>query len=148
MGIVIPFVARSARPGHGQTSNRGTGTDAERAVMAAVQAGMDSHGVLAAAAPLLERCRDPYGFTVMRKGLPTAPGALADALLTLARGLALLEAEFGTRSFQTYGVYFGHQELAWFEDGYGGGNALAVPVGVEPDELAQFVRPRLKHARS
>jgi hypothetical protein len=150
MGIVIPFPVRQTR--HPHVGQPGTGpssvTAAEQAVIAAMQAGANRQVVLDAAAPLLDRCRDPFGFTVMRKGLPTAPAELGDALLNLARGLALLEAEFGTRSFQTYGVYFGHKELGWFEDGYGGSNALAVPVDVAPADLAQFVRPRLRHARS
>jgi hypothetical protein len=147
LGVVLPFRPRTA-----QLADRGGETisadiASEQAVMVAVSTGCDRRGVLDAAAPLLEQCRDRYGFTVMRDGLPRDPDQLADALLTLARGLALLQAEFGDRPFRTYGVYFGHKELAWFEDGYGGANALAVPVDVDASTLARFVKPRLQAAR-
>jgi hypothetical protein len=148
MGVVIPFERRA--PKRASTTHGGTqraGNLSEQSVLATVSDGGDQAAVLAAAAPLLDHCRDRYGFTVMRDGLPSAPEALADAFITLSRGLALLGAEFGGRSIQTYGVYFGFKELAWFEDGYGGMNALAVPPDVNAADIAQFVGPRLRAAR-
>jgi hypothetical protein len=71
----------------------------ELAVHAAVQDGCDRTGILAAAGPLIEHCRNHYGFTVMRDGLSAEPDELADALLTLMRGLSHLESEFGGRPF-------------------------------------------------
>ena len=102
-----------------------------------------------AASPLLERCRDRYGFVVMRDGLPREPAILGRALLELSRGLSMLDAEMGApRTYPTFGVYFGRRQLAWFEDGYSGTTGLAVPSETKAADLAAFVRPRIAVARS
>jgi hypothetical protein len=149
MGTVIPFKPRALAPAHGVPPHHvpTTTCSTEQAVLAAVDDGCDRRGVLAAAGPLIEHCRDHFGFTVMGDGLPSEPGELADALITLRRGLAELDAEFGGRPFWTFGVYFGHQRLNWFEDGYGGRNALAVPNDIAPAAFADFVRPRVQALR-
>jgi hypothetical protein len=145
MGNVIPFRLRAACVAASKPLNAPSGctTEAERAVKAAVDSGGDRRAVMAAATPLTDECRDRYGFTIMLDGMPSSPAALADALITLTRGLALLEAEFG-RPFWTFGVYFGQEKLTWFDDGYGGSTALAVPADFAP---AQFVLPRLQSLR-
>ena len=85
----------------------------------------------------------------MRDGLPQEPASLGRALLQLFRGLCMLDAEMAApRIYPTFGVYFGRRHLAWFEDGYSGTTALAVPDGVKAAELAAFVRPRIAVARS
>jgi hypothetical protein len=97
-----------------------------------------------AASPLLERCRDRYGFVVMRDGLPKEPAVLGRVLLELSRGLSVLDAEMGApRIYPTFGVYFGRRQLAWFEDGYSGTTGLAVPNKTNAADLAAFVRPRI-----
>lgn len=89
-----------------------------------------------------------YGFAVMRDGLPDDPDELATALAGLLSGLALLDSEVGSgRALSTFGGYFGREELAWFEDGYGRVSGLAVPARFEPAVLAAFVRPRIHEAR-
>ena len=149
MGVVIPFRPRAEKP----ATDRPAALPSEptriavHAVQAAVRAGHDRRGVLDAAAPLLAHCRDRYGFTVMRDGLPPEPEALASALLTLVNGLALLEAEFGALPFESVGVYFGQTELKWFDDGDEGETGLALPLSTAPSDLARFVRPRLRGIR-
>src|SRR5262249_5188382 len=103
----------------------------------------------AAARPLLERCRDRYGFTVMLPGLPLATEVLASALLTLARALRPLDAELGgRRPCWAYGVYFSaQQDLTWFEDGYGRKTGLAVPIGIDAAELTRFIQDRIRPLR-
>ena len=61
----------------------------------------------------------------------------------------MLDAEMGApRSYPTFGVYFGRRRLAWFEDGYSGTTALAVPDDTMAAELAGFVRPRVSKTKS
>jgi hypothetical protein len=150
MGDVISFTPRAKNPNVCVQPTAHAATRAhcglENALLAARREGQDRHDILAAAAPLIEHCRD-HGFTVMRDGLPSEPDELADALLTLRRGLAALETEFGGQPLWSFGVYFGYQKLTWFEDGSGGKNALAVPSNVAPAEFAAFVRPRVKALR-
>jgi hypothetical protein len=69
---------------------------------------------------------------------------LGRVLLELSRGLSSLDAEMGApRTYPTFGVYFGRQQLAWFEDGYSGTTGLAVPNDTAAAEIAAFVRPRI-----
>lgn len=155
MGMVLPFEARTAAPACARSlvaeraadaaeADASEASSAGQAVLAAVRGGCDWRGVLNAAGPLLERCRDRYGFAVMRAGLPRDPVVLADALLTLARGLEDLEARLGSRRpLRTYGVYLGQSRLAWLDDGYGCAAGLALPPGVDPAELARFLSVRL-----
>jgi hypothetical protein len=151
MGVVLPFEMRAKKRGIARRrAPREVDTvDAEHALMAAVRDGCDKRGILTAAAPLLERCRDRYGFTVMQSGLPHGPEVLASALLTLARGLQPLEAELaGRRPRWAYGVYFSEvQHLTWFEDGYGSTSGLAVPIGIDAAEITRFVRQRARALR-
>jgi hypothetical protein len=100
--------------------------------------------VLNAAKPLLRHCRDQFGFTVMRGSIPSDPGVLTSCVLALTQALALLESEIGPcRSKKNFGVYFGRDELSWFEDGYGGNTGLAVPNDIDAKSLAEFVRPHV-----
>jgi hypothetical protein len=152
MGVVLPFEPRAtnhtiARLGAARQADI---IDAEQVLAAAVRDGRDSRGILAAARPLLERCRDRYGFTVMQTGLPTAPEVLASALTTLAHGLGALDAELRARwPFWVYGVYFSDpkRQLTWFEDGYGSMSGLAVPIGIDAAELTRFVQKRIRALR-
>lgn len=151
MGIVIPFTPRRSANGTGRAVPVGgvqldaTQFDAEQAVHDALAGGGDRYDVLDAAGELMALCRDRYGFTVMQDGLPRDPGVLADTLVGLLRGLALLESEFVRgRVVPGFGVYFGRPALAWFEDGCGGRTGLAVPDRVDAAALADFVRPRLQ----
>lgn len=146
MGVVIPFephsAGRSVLPSATTTDNGMF--DAERRVLAALRDGRDCSAILDAARPLIALCRDRFGFTVMRRGLPQMPSALATALLTLSRSLRRLDLNFGgRRPLWTYGVYFGQSELAWFEDGYGSFSGLAVPDGMDADELSRFILDRI-----
>jgi hypothetical protein len=145
MGIVIPFERRAQKrtaaredPGHELNA-------IDAVLKAAARDGCARREILIAARPLLEQCRDRYGFTVMRTGLPTAPDVLGTALLTLARGLRPLDEELGgRRPCWAYGVYFSEQErLSWFEDGYGRMTGLAVPIDVDAVDLTRFVRQRI-----
>lgn len=149
MGVIIPFAEiRRAKSRSSAPALADTGND-HLAIADAVRAGADQLGVLTAARPLLDRCRDRYGFIVMRDGLPTEPEILCRALLELSRGLSTLDAEMGApRTYPMFGVYFGRRQLAWFEDGYSGTTGLAVPSETEAADLAAFVRPRIAVARS
>ena len=149
MGVIIPFAEiKRAKSPLSAPPFADAGND-HRAITDAVHAGTDQLGVLVAARPLLERCRDRYGFVVMRDGLPKEPAILGRALLELSRGLSMLDAEMGApRTYPTFGVYFGRRQLAWFEDGYSGTTGLAVPSETEAADLAAFVRPRIAVARS
>jgi hypothetical protein len=149
MGVIIPFERiKSAKSPLSASLLANAGND-HLAITAAVQAGADQLGVLMAATPVLERCRDRYGFVVMRDGLPKEPAVLGRALLELSRGLSILDAEMGApRTYPTFGVYFGRQQLAWFEDGYSGTTGLAVTNDTAAAEIAAFVRPRIAVARS
>lgn len=144
MGIVIPFaeIKRTKLPARAQSlSPIG---DNERAIFDAIRAAVDQSGVLAAARPLLDRCRDQYGFVVMRDSMPKEAVILGRALLELYRGLSMLDAEMSApRTYPTFGVYFGRPTLAWFEDGYSGTTGLGVPDTIKASELAGFVRPRV-----
>jgi hypothetical protein len=149
MGAIIPFAEiKRAKSPLSAPLFADAGND-HRAITDAVHAGTDQLGVLVAARPLLERCRDRYGFVVMRNGLPKEPAILGRALLELSRGLSMLDAEMAApRTYPTFGVYFGRRQLAWFEDGYSGTTGLAVPSETEAADLAAFVRPRVAVARS
>ena len=145
MGVVLPFAPRPPRRLPGTQVKT---VDAEQAVRAAALAGQDQSAVLSAAVPLLERVRDRYGFAVMRDGLPEDPDALATALVTLLRALSMFDDELGPgRCLSTFAVYFGGNCLAWFDDGFGEATGLTVPDHVHPEELAKFVRPRIREAR-
>jgi len=149
MGIVIHLAEFKRTKSLASTLPLAAVSDGEQAIADALHAAVDQPGVLAAARPLLDRCRDRYGFVVMWDGLPQDPEALGRALFQLFRGLAVLDAEMeAPRTYPTYGVYFGRRHLAWFEDGYSGTTALAVPNGTDAAELAAFVRPRIAVARS
>ena len=148
MGVVIPFaeIKRAKLLAGAQPL---TPADSEQATAQAISVAADQPGVLAAARPLLDRCRDRYGFVLMRDGLPQDPAILGRALLELFRSLSMLDAEMGApRTYPTFGVYFGRAGLAWFEDGYSGTTGLAVPNSTKAADLAAFVRPRLAGPRS
>ena len=145
MGEVVAFKAPSARAAPAPAA-----TIEELAVIAAVEGGGDRAAVMDAAAPLLERLNLHYGFAVMRRGLPEEPGSLANALLLLSRSLAALDpiaSALQRPRTGAFGVYFGEERLAWFEDGYGGETGLAVPPGIGVRELAAFVAMRLARGR-
>ena len=149
MGVVIPFAEIKRSKAVGIAQPQAIVVDHERAITDALGAGTDAPGILAAARPLLELCRDRYGFVVMREGLPTEPEALCRALIELARGLTMLDAAMAApRTYPTFGVYFGRKQLAWFEDGYSGATGLAVPNNAVAADLAAFVRPRVTVKRS
>lgn len=142
MGVVIPFAKRADVPA-GAAATFGT------VIFDAIRAGGDQARVMAAARPLLDRCRDRYGFVVMLDGLPRDPQILGRALVELFRGLTTLDIEMGApRTYPTFGVYFGRRRLAWFEDGYSGDTGLAVPNDIKAADLACFVRPRVAVTRS
>jgi hypothetical protein len=149
MGVIIPFAEiKRAKTSLNAPLFSDAGND-HRTITDAVRAGTDQLGVLEAASPLLDRCRDRYGFVVMRDGLPRDPVILSRALLELSHGLSMLDAEMGApRAYPTFGVYFGRRHLAWFEDGYSGTTGLAVPSETKAADLAAFVRPRIAVARS
>jgi hypothetical protein len=149
MGIIIPFAEiKRAKSPLTAPLFPDAGNDYQ-VITDAVCAGTDQLGVLVAARQLLERCRDRYGFVVMRHGLPKEPAILGRALLELSRGLSILDAEMGApRTYPTFGVYFSRRQLAWFEDGYSGATGLAVPTETEAVDLAEFVRPRVAVAQS
>lgn len=154
MGVVIPFEPRARLRAH--VADRPADLPADlpadglgaRTSKAALREDAGSDEVLAAAGPLIRLCRDRYGFTIMRDGLPSDPDVLGSALLNFSLGLALLEPELAGRPASgNFGVYLGRPDLSWFEDGFGGMTGLAVPADVDPEALAYFVRPRLKGAR-
>ena len=147
MGVVLPFTPRPTARTAATTARWEKAVQIERTVQTIAQTGADRAAVLAAAEPLMVWVRHRYGFAVMRDGLPEDPDVLATALVGLLRGLMVLDADVGRRrALSTFGVYFGRETLAWFDDGYGGSTALAVPNDVDPAELARFVRPRLGEA--
>lgn len=149
MGIIIPFPAlkRVKLPATAQLS--AADSDYEAALVDAIRTTADQSGILAAARPLLDQCRDRYGFVVMRDGLPQEPAILGCALLQMFRGLSMLDATMSApRTYPTFGIYFGHRKLAWFEDGYSGTTALAVPNETQAADLAAFVRPRVVRLRA
>lgn len=147
MGDVIPFAAK--RPNSIASGPLAVVDRHIRAIREAVLAGADRSALLTAAQPLLDRCRDRYGFVVMQEGLPQEPALLGRALIELIRALSLLDAVMrAPRTYPTFGVYFGCDRLAWFEDGYSGTTGLSVPSDTAAADLAQFVRPRIAAARS
>jgi hypothetical protein len=149
MGVIIPFEQIKSANSPLRAPPFADATNDHLTITAAVQAGADQLGVLMAASPVLERCRDRYGFIVMRDGLPKEPAVLGRVLLELSRGLSALDAEMGApRTYPTFGVYFGRRQLAWFEDGYSGTTGLAVPNETNAADLAAFVRPRIAVAPS
>jgi hypothetical protein len=149
MGVVIPFAEIKRSKSVGIAQPQAVAIDHERAIPDALEAGADAAGILAAARPLLEMCRDRYGFVVMRDGLPNEPEVLGHALMELARGLMTLDAAMSApRTYPAFGVYFGREQLDWFEDGYSGATGLAVPNHTEATDLAAFVLPRVAAARS
>lgn len=141
MGIVIPFRPReAAKPAPGTLAS--TVARAEAEMLAAVAEGQDRLAVLMAAAPLIERCRERYGFTILCEGLPATAGALAEALIALTRGFDMLAGEMDGRPRHDFAVCFGHDRLGWLEvDGVQA--ALAVPDDIEAEEFAHFVRAHL-----
>lgn len=151
MGIVICFPQRMAPPAVQKVRPAEpvrldcAQFDAEQAVLDELVNGGDQAGMVAAAGELISLCRDRYGFLVMQDGLPRDPGVLADTLVGLLRGLALLQEEF-TKGPLVPGlpVCFGRPALALVDDGRGGPARLAVPDGVDATELAGFLRPRLE----
>jgi hypothetical protein len=149
MGVIIPFEQIKSAKSPLRPAPFAYPVHDHLAITAAVQAGADQLGVLMAASSVLERCRDRYGFIVMRDGLPKEPAVLGRVLLELSRGLSALDAEMGApRTYPTFGVYFGRRQLAWFEDGYSGTTGLAVPNETNAADLAAFVRPRIAVAPS
>jgi len=143
MGEVVQFIARARGAGRLAAVQPARRPDST-ALLGALGEGTDQRALLEAAKPLLEELRDRYGFSVMRRGLPTEPEALSAALLTLADALAELDVQVGgRRPLGAYGVYLGQAALTWFEDGYGGTTGLAVPNGIEPAALARFIRARI-----
>ena len=100
MGVIIPFAQIKRVKATACDSLFGVARNDDRAITDAIHAGADQGGVLAAARPLLDRCRDRYGFVVMRDGLPKEPAILRGALLGLSRGLSILEADM--RAPRTY----------------------------------------------
>lgn len=149
MGIIIPFptLKRANSPATAQLS--AVDSDFEATVVDAIRTAADQSGVLAAARPLLDQCRDRYGFVVMSDGLPQEPAILGCALLQLFRGLSMLDAAMSApRTYPTFGIYFGRRKLGWFEDGYSGTTALAVPNDTQAADLAVFVRPRVVRLRA
>ena len=148
MGAIIPF-AEMKRAKLLAGAQPSTPADREQATAQAIGTALDQSKGLAAARPLLDRCRDRYGFVVMRDGLPNEPATLSSALLELFRGLSMLNSDMSApRTYPAFGVYFGRPRLAWFEDGYGGETGLAVPISTKAADLAAFVRPRLARPRS
>lgn len=142
MGVVVSFEEK--KRGRPLTDSLANANDGERVVAAAMHAATNQLDVMKAARPLLDRCRDRYGFVVMRDGLPQEPDVLVRALLNLSRGLAVLDLEMEIpRTYPTFGVYFGRRRLGWFEDGYSGTTGLAVPNDTEALALASFVRSRI-----
>jgi len=149
MGIVIPFEKFKLAQSSAGTQRLAAIVDDEQAITKAMHAASDQSVVLAAARPLLDRCRDRHGFVIMREGLPQVPTILGRAILELSRGLSMIDADMGApRSYPTFGVYFGRRHLAWFEDGYSGTTALAVPDDTMAADLAAFVRPRVSTTKS
>lgn len=149
MGIVISFeeIKRAKLPASAQPLI--AAGDDERATIDAICAVSDQSDVMVAARPLLDLCRDRYGFVVMRDGLPHDPAILGRTLLELHRGLSMLDTNMkAPRTYPMFGVYFGRPHLAWFEDGYSGTTALAVPNDTVAADLATFVRPRMAVERS
>ena len=151
MGIVIPFTPRRSANGTGRAVPVGgvqldaTQFDAEQAVHDALAGGGDRYDVLDAAGELMALCRDRYGFTVMQDGLPRDPGVLADTLVGLMRGLALMQGEFDRGPLVPgLPVCFGQPALAFVRDGRDAATRLAIPDGVDAAELAAFLRPRLQ----
>jgi hypothetical protein len=141
VGEVIPFQRRVT--GRGEPDPAVDARECEALVRAGVRAGCEARGILEAAKPLMAHARDRYGFAVMADGLPLDPDALAHALISLSRGLSLLVLDIPRRPLVTIGVYFGHADFSWFEDGYGEESGLAVPNAIVPEAFAAFVRTRL-----
>lgn len=149
MGVVIPFADLKRAKLIASAQPLAAVGDDERASADAIRAAVDQSGVLAAARPLLARCRDRYGFVIMHDGLPNAPAILGRVLLELSYGLTMLDAEMRVpRTYPTFGVYFGRRQLGWFEDGYSGATGLAVPNDTKAADLAAFVRPRVVRPHS
>ncbi len=116
----------------------------ESAIAEAIRSASDQSSALSAARPLLDICRNRYGFSVMQNGLPRQPEALSHILLELYRSLLILDEEMHPpRTYPAFGVYFGYRKLAWFEDGYSGETGLAMPLNTKAAELAAFMRPRV-----
>lgn len=143
MGIIIPFVKRT------RVSNSAAAAFDVAVLIDAIRAAGDQAAVMAAARPLLDRCRNRYGFVVMLDGLPRDPMILGDAIVQVFHGLTMLDIEMGApRTYPTFGIYLGRRHLTWFEDGYSGTTGLAVPNDIKAADLAAFVHPRISAARS
>lgn len=151
MGIVICFPQRHAPPSAHEQRRADpvrmdcAQFDAEQAVLDELVNGGDQGDMIAAAGELIALCRDRYGVLVMRDGLPRDPGVLADTLVGLLRGLALLQREFDKGPLVPgLPVCFGRPALAFVDDGRDRAMRLAIPDGVDAVELAEFLRPRLQ----
>jgi hypothetical protein len=114
------------------------------AILNAVRLAIDHDAAIFAAMPLLELLRDRYGYSVMRRGVPTDPVVLADTLSDFVRGLEALDSDLnGLRPFCGYGVFFGQSDFAWVDDGYGDDSGLELPACFEPIRVTHFVRERM-----
>ena len=148
MGIVVPFTDfKRTRSFAGATQACSSGPELS-AITTALRASGDTSAVLRTAKPLLDQCRDRYGFVLMRDGLPQDPKLCSRSLLELYQGLCLLDTAMGApRTYPSYGVYLGRPALAWFEDGYSGETGLAVPNDVSAAQIASYIAPRVTSRR-
>ena len=138
MGIVLPFPAKARL--------EAIAADAiEQALVEAIGTGDDRAALVLAAEPLLARCRDRYGFVVLRDGLPPDDAALTDSLLTLSRALSRLDPIIGRRiPTWVFGVRFTGERLTWVNDD--GTTLIDVPIGTNPADLWGFVSERVRAA--
>ena len=133
MGNVIQFPARPRVSKAGPSP-----ADPVAGVALAMAAGSDWHDLVRAAQPLLALLRDSDGLIVMLQGLPRDRDILASALATLLRAVRLVESVYGRhRAVTPTAVYLGRSALEWFDDGFGEDSALAVPLQIEPERLAE-----------
>jgi hypothetical protein len=147
VGIVVPFSQFKSAPSlAGRPSAADNGLTA---VAAALHTAGSQLAALHAAKPLLDECRDRFGFVLMRDGLPDEPILLARSILELYKGLCSLDTTMGVpRTYPSYGVYLGRSALAWFEDGYSGETGLAVPFDTTAADIASFIIPRVSSRRA
>lgn len=96
MGVVIPFAKRAE-------VSAGAAAAFETVVFDAIRAGGDQASVMSAARPLLDRCRDRYGFVVMLDGWPRDPVIVGHGLVELFHGLTSLDIEMGApRTYRSH----------------------------------------------
>jgi hypothetical protein len=138
MGVVVPFP--------GKLQRETIGPDAvEQAVVDAIGTGADRATLVMAAGPLLARCRDRYGFVVLRDELPPDDAALAESLLTLSWALKRLDPIIGGHlPTWVFGVRFCGSRLAWISED--GTTLIDVPFSTDPAALAGFVSERVRAA--